>query len=194
MGRMHSSPPQEPRGNPDDPEDSVQGTLDAFEGMPEDDADPADDIEGDGPVGDADRLPWCDGQQSMQASIDVFDEAEPSTVPEREGPAPGSRAQAGIMLERAMERVALREAARCITRDELVITMARECEVPLEDLELVDCFVSDLVLEGKLKSMEDLVALAQKDDSDLYSQDLTRDEFLELYRRRYRSTARGDEE
>ncbi len=189
---MRSSPPQEPRGDPDDPEDSVQGTLDAFEGMVEDDPTPADEAADGDPNGDALRPSWCDDRHSMQASIDRFGGEEPSTISERSVPAPGSRAQAGIMLERAMEGVALREAARCITRDELVITMARECEVPLEDLELVDCFVSDLVLEGRLRVLDDLVALPQDDDSDLYSQELTRDEFLELYRRRYRSGARGD--
>ena len=189
---MRSSPPQSPIGDPDDLEDTIQGTLDAFEDLsgeeaPEDGTEQVSEVVNDVPA-------WGAGQRSKQSSIDTYGEAVPEEEARERSPAPGSRAQAGIALERDMERVALREAVRGITRDELVITVARECEVPLEDLELVDCFVSDLVLEGKLRTMEDLVALAQDGDADLYAMCLARDEFLELYRRRYRSVTGGDGE
>jgi hypothetical protein len=70
---------------------------------------------------------------------------------------------AGLALERAIERVAVREAAAGITRDELVIIVARECEVPLEELTLVDSYISDLVLEGKLATAGERIVLARRE-------------------------------
>ena len=84
-----------------------------------------------------------------------------------------------------MERVALTEAASGISRDELVITVAREVKLPLERLDLVDGYLTDLELEGKLRLVGDLVVLRRADDEDLLAMDLTAEEFLNRYRRRY---------
>ena len=65
-------------------------------------------------------------------------------------------------MEMCMERVALQESAKGIIRDELLITIARECEVALERLDLVDSYIRDLELEGKLHRVGDLVVLARE--------------------------------
>jgi hypothetical protein len=177
---MHSPQDKRAIGHPDEPEGTIQDTLDAFE----------DDGPGsDGPPSDVEagvtpsEQSQDDGERpSRQASIDTF--AAP-TGPEPSAPerAPGSRAMEGIALEMRMESVAMREAAQGILRDELVITVARECEVPLERLDLVDGYLRDLELEGKLRTVGDVLVLAREGVEELLSLDLTTDEFLELYRR-----------
>ncbi len=95
-----------------------------------------------------------------QRSIDAFELAGQGARQELEARAP--RAAAGLMLEHDIERVARREAATGITRDELVIVIAREVQLPLEDLHLVDSYVSDLLLEGKLTLVGERVVLASE--------------------------------
>ena len=98
----------------------------------------------------------------------------------------------GLALEMAMERVALTEAASGITRDELVITIAREVKLPLERLDLVDGYLTDLELESKLRIVGDLVVLRHKGDEDLLAMDLSDEEFLSMYRRRYMAHGGGE--
>jgi len=92
-----------------------------------------------------------------QRSIDTFEPGDVAARQELEARSP--RAAAGLMLERDVERVARREAANGISRDELVIVIAREVQLPLEDLQLVDSYVSDLILEGKLRLVGERVLL-----------------------------------
>jgi hypothetical protein len=98
----------------------------------------------------------------------------------------------GLALEKAMERVALTEAASGISRDELVITIARDVRLPLERLDLVDGYLTDLELEGKVRLVGDLVVLRRTDDEDLLAMDLSEEEFLVRYRRRYMVDGGGD--
>jgi hypothetical protein len=177
---MHSPQDKRAIGHPDEPEGTVQDTLDAFEDAGTDDTDPPTEAEA-GDAG-AERSLQDEEPPSRQASIDTF--ATPSLpAPSEPGRVPGSRAMEGIALEMRMESVALREAAQGILRDELVITVARECEVPLERLDLVDGYVRDLELEGKLRTVGEVLVLAMDGVDELLSLDLTTDEFLELYRR-----------
>lgn len=160
------------------PSDTVQDTLDAF--APADVIDPHGYGEGPG-AGDADLGP----RPSRQESIDAFsttDGGPAAAPPSRPFPA---RAVEGLALEMEMERVALTEAARGIPRDELLLTIARQVELPLERLDLVDGYLSDLELEGRVRRHGDLVVGARDEDEDLHSMDLTDDEFLARYRRRH---------
>jgi hypothetical protein len=91
-----------------------------------------------------------------------------------------------------MERVALEEAAMGISRDELLITIAREVKVPLEDLDLVDSYITDLELEGRVRRVGEVVVLPRPDDGDLLAMDLGEREFLARYRRRYLTPGGGD--
>jgi len=101
---------------------------------------------------------------TTQRSLDAFLLARvPTPAESAELGARAPRAMAGLALERAIERVAVREAAAGITRDELIIIVARECEVPLEELTLVDSYISDLVLEGKLATAGERIVLARRE-------------------------------
>jgi len=167
-------------GNTDDAGSTVQDTLDAFDTLVVDQvANAPTDGGGDG---DAIPSPTPEPHPTRQESIDRF--SVPSTPPSRR-PQGSSRAIEGLALEMAMERVALTEAVSGISRDELVITIAREVRLPLERLDLVDGYLTDLELEGKLRLVGDLVVLRHPDDGDLLALDLTDEEFLSRYRRRY---------
>jgi hypothetical protein len=190
---MHSPPSKRPRGDPDEEEDPVQNTLEAFDGN-EHEVEPEG---GGGHDGDASEGPLRGqkGKAPRQQSIDTFidrSEGKGSGVQSSQKsavPKP-SRALEGIALEMCMERVAIEESARGIVRDELLITIARECEMPLENLDLVDSYIADLELEGKLHRVGDMVVLARDGDGDLLSQNLSTEEFMEQYKRRYRSKPR----
>lgn len=169
---------------------TVQDTLDAFEtARPEevvpsrtDDAVTEPEAPANGPGGLAPR----------QASIDAFLVA--GAVPPRGvGEDTSTRAMEGIALEMSMEGIALTEATTGITRDELLVTIAREIQLPLQRLDLVDGYITDMELEGKLRRVGDLVVLARPGDEDLLAMDLDEEEFLERYRRRYVMN-RGDED
>ena len=125
-----------------------------------------------------------------QACIDAFlvAGAKPPRGSREEAP---SRAMEGIALEMAMERIALTEASSGIQRDELLLTMAREIQLPLARLDLVDGYITDLELEGKLRRAGDVVVLARPGDEDLLAMDLDEVEFLERYRRRHAQEGRG---
>ena len=187
---MHSPRDKRGLGDPDEPEGTVQDTLDAFrESSHEPDVDdpgPEVDDAGEGQSQDDGEPP------SRQASIDTFAAAQEDDALDARR-APGSRALEGIALEMRMESVAMREAAQGILRDELVITVARECDVPLERLDLVDGYVRDMELEGKLRSAGDLLVLAREGVDELLALDLTTDEFLELYRRSQAGPGGGGE-
>ena len=185
---MRSPRSKRARGDPGDSIHTVQDTLDAFETDVVVQATPPsseesqgeDRTSNDGPVSDA-----------RQASIDGFLDA--GAVPpgdhREEGP---RRAMEGIALEMAMERIALTEASSGIQRDELLLTIAREIQLPLARLDLVDGYITDLELEGKLWRIGDAVTLARADAEDLLSMDLPEEVFLERYRRRYAEARRGD--
>ena len=96
----------------------------------------------------------------------------------------------GIALEMCMERVALQETAMGILRDELLLTIVRECQMPLEGLPMVESYISDLELEGRLRRVGDLVVLAREGDEDLFSADIDEDEVLDILRRRHGEDAR----
>ena len=127
--------------------------------------------------------------ETHQESIDRFSVQEKRPPRTPKGP---SRAMEGLALEMAMERVALTEAASGILRDELVITIAREVKLPLERLDLVDGYLTDLELEGKLRLVGDLVVLHHTGDEDLLAMDLSDEEFLSMYRRRYLAQGGGE--
>lgn len=159
---MHS-PYGEGTRDPEDRSDrTVQGTLDEFlldgPGMLAPVADlptpPARAVHVAAPPAPAAPRP----APGEQRSIDAFESGALHGRQELEARAP--RAAAGLMLEREVERVAMREAASGITRDELVIGIAREVRLPLEDLRLVDSYVSDLLLEGKLRLVGERILLA----------------------------------
>ncbi|UCC93599.1 MAG: hypothetical protein JSW25_02755 [Thermoplasmata archaeon] len=88
-------------------------------------------------------------------------------------------------MEMQIERVALSEAASGVSRDELLLTIAREVEVPLQRLDLVDGYLTDLELEGKVRRVGDSIVLVRPDDGDLVAMDLDEADFLDRYRRRY---------
>ncbi len=81
--------------------------------------------------------------------------------------------------------MALAEATSGISRDELLLTIAREVGVPLEDLDLIDAYLTDLELEGMVHRVGDLIVLSHHGDGDLLEADLSEREFLARYRRRY---------
>lgn len=183
---MRSPRDERDSGDADDAFTTVQDTLDAFDAPKEHEtADalvvPTDDPQEDPAISVApDILPAL----TRQESIDRFAKVEAPT----HGPAPSpgrSRAMEGLAMEAAMERVALTEAASGISRDELVIIIAREVQIPLERLDLVDGYLTDLELEDRVRVVGELVVLRHDDDGDLMAMDLTDDEFLARYRRRY---------
>lgn len=186
---MHSPPSRPERGDPADADRTVQGILEAFERFnPTGTVDPHGGGSDDGMA----KRPWGVPRQS---SIDAFSKVSrphPSDGAPR-SPPPASRAIDGLALEAAMEGIALSEASMGVARDELVITIVRECHLPVELLDIVDAYVRDLELEGRLRRVDDVVVLARKDDADLMAMGLDAGEFLERYRRRYRSLARGGE-
>jgi len=128
---------------------------------------------------------------SRQESIDSFPSVAMGSRADAR-PSAGSRALEGLALEMEIERVALSEAASGISRDELLITIAREVEVPLERLDLVDGYLTDLELEGKVRRVGDSIVLVRPDDGDLVAMDLSETEFLGRYRRRYVKSRGGD--
>jgi hypothetical protein len=165
---------------------TVQNTLDEFGTVDVDDASP-------GPTGDGTDdapRPVNGVDVSRQESIDAFAGGGGASSPE--APPVGSRALEGLAQEAEMERVALTEAAMGISRDELLITIAREVKVPLEDLDLVDAYLTDLELEGRIRRVGEVVVLPRPDDADLLAMDLGEREFLARYRRRYLAPGGGD--
>ena len=177
--------------SPDDPRDSdnaqatashVQNTLDAFEPT---------DADEDGQEDQRPRTPTPPSPPAVtavpdlrQMSMDSF----PSVGPGGDGSGPHhppSRAMEGLALEMEMERTALTEAEGGITRDELLITVAREVKVSLEDLDLVDSYLTDLELEGRVRRVGEVVVLPYPEDEDLLAMDLSDREFLARYRRRH---------
>ncbi len=185
---MHSPDDARDSGNARDAVTSVQNTLDAFEG-------PVDE--------DGERMPSREATPSMgtshvemlapdlrQESIDTFSTPHPKE-PSQEETVGRSRAMEGLALEMEIERVALTEASAGITRDELLITIAREVKVPLEDLDLVDAYLTDLELEGRIRRVGDVVVLPYPEDDDLMAMDLGEREFIARYRRRHLTKAGG---
>jgi hypothetical protein len=125
-----------------------------------------------------------------QESIDNFMRSGPEQS-SRTQPGAGSRAMEGLAMEMEIERVALSEAESGISRDELVLVVAREVKVPLEDLDLVDGYLTDLELEGLVRRVGGLIVLPHHDDTDLLEMDLGEREFLSRYRRRYLTSGGG---
>jgi hypothetical protein len=170
-------------GHTDDVETTVQDTLDAFDTM-------EDQVPRNRPVEECEATSVTSGpppmpQESHQESIDRFSTPDDETQEAKRPPQVPSRALEGLALEIEMERVALTEAAAGISRDELLLTIAREVTVPLERLDLVDGYLTDMELEGKVRMVGDIVVLRHADDTDLLAMDLTEEEFLNRYRRRY---------
>jgi hypothetical protein len=161
-GRMHSTPTEGSSGDEDDVESTVQGTLDRYARLAGTRAPEAEEPRAVGhrhgaltatAAASVERPP-----APVQRSIDAFTVDGDAPAPELEARAP--RAMAALALEREIERVARRQAKAGVSRDELVIAVARECNVPLDDLTLVDAYISDLVLEGKLRLVGERVLLA----------------------------------
>lgn len=159
-GRVHSTPGDGSSGGEDDVETTVQGTLDRFArltGARQPERERAPTVEHHDTTESATtkvgRTP-----APTQHSIDAFTVDDLPSGPELESRAP--RAMAALALEREVERVARRVAKAGVSRDELVIAVARECNVPLDDLMIVDGYISDLVLEGKLRLVDERVLLA----------------------------------
>jgi hypothetical protein len=186
-GRMRSPSTNGTRGDTDDGHQTVQNTLDAFDDIePEEPASPPEDGGGEDEVGSS----WPAHGSSHQESIEVFEHGTD------DGPIPittegSARALEGLALEMEMERTALSEAATGVMRDELVMTIARAVELPLERLDMVDAYITDLELEGRLRRVGDAMVLARQDDADLMDLDLTEEEFLERYRQRYAASREG---
>ncbi|UCC93513.1 MAG: hypothetical protein JSW25_02275 [Thermoplasmata archaeon] len=167
----------------------MQDTLDAFE--PEQEADPQPEPRWERDPSQSQPPYELSYHETHQESIDAF------SSPQVDGPgdngkrARPSRALQGLALEMEMERVALSEAAMGISRDELVITVAREASVPLERLDLVDGYLTDLELEGRIRRVGDRVVLHHPEDDDLLAMDLSEREFLSRYRRRHLAAGGG---
>ncbi len=187
---MRSPQSKKGRGDPDEVEHTVQDTLDAFREIDPAKADPSPMDEEEGPD-DLERVERR-SDPSRQASIDAFLVAGAVPPPRARGDT-STRAMEGIALEMSMERIALTEAASGILRDELLVTIAREIQLPLQRLDLVDGYITDLELEGKLRRAGDVVVLAHPDDDDLMAMDIDEGEFLRLYRRRYILSRKGDD-
>ena len=186
---MRSPRSKRARGDPDDSFHTVQDTLDAFETEVAEHAMPPP-LEG-SPEEEGTSF-GGPSSGARQASIEAFLGA--GAVPPESYREEGSRrAMEGLALEMAMERIALTEASSGIQRDELLLTIAREIQLPLARLDLVDGYISDLELEGKLWRVGDVVVLTRPEARDLLSMDLPEEEFLEKYRRRYATARRGDE-
>jgi len=165
---MHSTPGDSPREVDPDAQGTEQGTLDPFMG-PQGGRRKAPvrvtlayaGVDFPKPPGEA-KMPAP--PTTTQRSIDAFLSPQPPAPAEcEELVARAPRAMAGLALERAIERAAVRAAAAGITRDELIIVVARECDVPLEELTLVDSYISDLVLEGKLAIAGERIVLARSE-------------------------------
>ncbi len=186
---MRSPQSKRGRGDHDEVDHTVQDTLDAFKEVKPAKANPSPVDEDEGHV-DAGRVEPAPGH-SRQASIDAFLVAGAVPPPPARGDT-SIRAMEGIALEMSMERIALTEAASGIMRDELLVTIAREIQLPLQRLDLVDGYITDLELEGKLRRVGDVVVLAHPDDEDLMAMDIDEEEFLRLYRRRYILSRKGD--
>jgi hypothetical protein len=179
-GRMRSPSTNGTRGDTDDGRQTVQNTLDAFDDVgPEELDSPLDE-------GDEEEVgpPWPAPGSSHQECIDIFEhDDDEAPTPE---PAEGSpRAVKGLAMEMEMERTALSEAAAGVMRDELVMTVARSVDLPLERLDMVDAYITDLELEGRLRRVGDAVVVARPEDADLMEMDLTEEEFLARYRLRH---------
>jgi len=165
---MHPTPGDSPREDDPDVQQTEQGTLDPFLGKQRS-------PQGARACATASRVaakapPTAGGTTASasptttQRSIDAFLASQaPPPAESDEMATRAPRAMAGLALERAIERVAVREAAAGITRDELIIIVARECEVPLEELTLVDSYISDLVLEGRLATAGERIVLARRE-------------------------------
>ena len=167
---------------------TVQDTLDAFETAGSGEVHPS--SEGDGGNGRAIDVVGSPDSPSRPSSIDAFLVAG-AVPPTGAGQDVSTRAMEGIALEMSMERIAMTEASAGITRDELLVTIAREIQLPLQRLDLVDGYITDLELEGKLRRVGDLVVLAQPGDEDLLAMDLDEEEFLYRYKRRHTSSRGG---
>ena len=184
---MHSPPSKRAIGDPVEVDHNLQNTLDAFETSGG--GSPATDISEDpGPL--SSDPPGDPARSTRQESIDVFSFPLGSEPPLPKDPSRPSRAMEGIALEMCMERVALQETAMGILRDELLLTIVRECQMPLEGLPMVESYISDLELEGRLRRVGDLVVLAREGDEDLFSADIDEDEVLDILRRRHGEDAR----
>ncbi len=186
---MRSPQSKRGRGDPDEVDHTVQDTLDAFKEVKPPKADPSPVDEDKGHV-DEERAERA-SSPPRQASIDAFLVAG-AVPPSPDRGDTATRAMEGIALEMSMERIALTEAASGIMRDELLVTIAREIQLPLQRLDLVDGYITDLELEGKLRRVGDVVVLAHPDDEDLMAMDIDEREFLRLYRRRYILSRKGD--
>jgi uncharacterized membrane protein YgcG len=164
---MHSTPGDGPREDEPEAQQTEQGTLDPFMASPT--APRAAPVRVTLAYAGV-QFPKALGEAmppapptTTQRSLDAFLASQaPTQAESAELSARAPRAMAGLALERAIERVAVREAATGITRDELIIIVARECEVPLEELTLVDSYISDLVLEGKLAIAGERIVLARR--------------------------------
>jgi hypothetical protein len=176
-------------GHADEVETTVQDTLDAFE---ETEA-KFDVVKPTSEVGTsaAASPPQPLTHETHQESIDSFSPSSEDRQRKVQETSRPSRALEGLALEMEMERVALSEAAAGISRDELLITIARQVAVPLERLDLVDGYLTDLELEGKVRRVGDSVVLCRPDDGDLLAMDLTESEFLGRYRKRYLDATGG---
>jgi hypothetical protein len=169
--------------------DTVQDTLDAFEPT-EDTRASQEPVTEDGATSASPLAPALT-HETHQESIDTFWVRKEGEQPVTPPPSRPSRALEGLALEMEIERLALTEAASGISRDELVITIAREVAVPLERLDLVDGYLTDLELEGKVRRVGDSIVLCRPDDGDLVALALTEAEFLRRYRRRYKDAEGG---
>lgn len=187
---MRSPQSKRGRGDPDEVDHTVQDTLDAFKEMKPVMVNPTSVDEGEGHV-DPERVERA-SDPPRQASIDAFLVAGAVPPPPARGDT-STRAMEGIALEMSMERIALTEAASGIMRDELLVTIAREIQLPLQRLDLVQGYITDLELEGKLRRVGDAVVLAHSDDEDLMAMNIDEEEFLRLYRRRYIHSRKGDD-
>lgn len=190
-GWMRSPTERRDSGNTDDVGPTVQDTLDAFKPIVVDEeaTGPSDDEGTEQGPSTYHHLPL----ETHQESIDTFSDTM-ETSPSPSPPPSARRAMEGLALEMSMERVALSEAASGVSRDELLITIAREVEVPLERLDLVDGYLTDLELEGRVRLVGDSVVLCRPDDGDLLAMGLTEQEFLNRYRRRYLVPGGGEGE
>lgn len=185
---MRSPDDRTDSGHSRGPKASFQDTLDAFEPVVPDDP-VAPEVGMVAPDGHPPPPTYLD-PDLRQESIDNFMRSGPGRS-SKGPPSTGSRAMEGLALEMEIERVALTEAESGISRDELVLVVAREVKVPLEDLDLVDGYLTDLELEGLVRRVGGLIVLPHHDDGDLLEMDLSEREFLSRYRRRYLATEGG---
>lgn len=162
--------------------------MDAFDGSVDEDGERQPSMQ-DLPAEDSSTVEMM-APDLRQESIDSFPTQRPADAGQGEG-VRRSRAMEGLALEMEIERAALTEATAGISRDELLITIAREVKVPLEDLDLVDGYLTDLELEGRIRRVGDLVVLPHPEDDDLMAMDLGEREFIARYRRRHLTKGGG---